>query len=1011
MFWRSLFRCIVLTPILVYVQVFGITFRTPPSDSTGVPHILEHSVLCGSRKYKTKDPFVQLLQGSLQTFLNAFTYPDRTCYVVASQNTKDFYNLINVYADAVYNPRAVSDPMVHAQEGWHLELDDKDEPLTFKGVVYNEMKGVYSSPDSLLMRESQRSIFPDNTYSVDSGGDPRVIPDLSFEQFAEFHSKFYHPANSRIYFSGDDDVYSRLQIMDEYLKEFDPSPESKPGSKVQWQSKTFSEPKRFTYPYPAGADQDETHMVMVNWLLNEKPFTPMEEMAVGILDHLLMGTTSSILRKTLMESKLGASITGGGVSDELLQATFSVGLKGVEPSKVNDVEPLILETLMKVAEDGFTEDAIASSMNTIEFQMREFNTGSFPKGLSFMLGSMSKWIYDESPTDGLKFEKPLSDLKAKISESGSKIFQDLLKTLIINNTHRTTIEMTPSKTLEAEELKVNCLVNYIMLYFREVSRVPQEEQDRLAAIKASLSEDELQNIIDKTTELKKFQATDDSQEARATIPQLELSDLTKEVVEYPIAISKNEKDTGVTVLRHELSSTSGIAYVGFGVDISALSLDDLSLLPVFTRLMTEGGAGEYDPVALSRRIGIHTGGVSISLLITPVKKDGLSESIVTDCSTMVSKLVIKGKATGENAEELFSIFSLILTETNLDAKNKVIEMLREGKSRLESGIQGSGHTYALNRMRSRYTAAGYIEEKMSGISSLYAIKALLEQAEHDWPSLLARLEKIRETILTQPTARDGMFLDLTGDAKVLATIQPSVESFLKDLPGDSKGKKLPNFYKEQHPWATDALKEMSEFAPLIDEGFVVPTQVSYVGKGGRIYETGESITGSASVVSRFLKTGYLWDNVRVMGGAYGGFCVFAQGSGFFGFLSYRDPNLSKTLDVYDAAADALMAAADDLERNPEALATAIIGAIGDMDGAKSPDQKGWTAFNRWIANESAEQRQKFRLEILSTTPADFRDFAERLRNMKDPSIAVVSSKAAFEAAAKEGKSLSLTEVV
>ena len=348
-------------------KVFGITFRTPPSDSTGVPHILEHSVLCGSRKYTTKDPFVQLLQGSLQTFLNAFTYPDRTCYVVASQNEKDFYNLVNVYTDAVFHPRAVSDPMVHAQEGWHLELDNKEEPLTYKGVVYNEMKGVYSSSDSLLMRQSQRSVFPDNTYAVDSGGDPKVIPELSYDQFVDFHSKFYHPANSRIFFSGDDNVEKRLEIMDEYLSEFGPSPESKPASEIQWQKKVLTEPIRETHPYPAGADEEETHMVMVNWLLNDKPFTHTEELTVGILDHLLMGTSSSILRKNLMESGLGAAITGGGLSDELLQATFSLGLKGVKPGDAEKVEKVIYDTLEQVANEGFDEEAIAASMNTIEF--------------------------------------------------------------------------------------------------------------------------------------------------------------------------------------------------------------------------------------------------------------------------------------------------------------------------------------------------------------------------------------------------------------------------------------------------------------------------------------------------------------------------------------------------------------------------------------------------------------------------------------------------------------------
>lgn len=971
-------------------KVFGITFRTPPEDSTGVPHILEHSVLCGSRKYKTKDPFVHLLKGSLQTFLNAFTYPDRTCYVVASQNLKDFYNLINVYADAVFHPRAINDPMVHAQEGWHLELESKDDPLTYKGVVYNEMKGVYSSPDSLLMRASQRSLFPDNTYAVDSGGDPRVIPELSFEQFAEFHRKFYHPSNARIYFSGDDDVYARLELADSYLKEFDALPEAKDKSKVAWQPKTLTEPKKEVLPYPAGADQPETHMVMVNWLLNDRPMTATEELTLGVLDHLLMGTTSAVLRKTLMESGLGDAITGGGVSDELLQATFSVGLKGVEPANVETVEKLILDTIAKVAEEGFTDDNIASSLNTIEFQMREFNTGSFPKGLSFMLGSMSKWLYEESPTDALKFEKPLAELKAAIAESGSKVFQDMLKELLVTNAHRTTVELAPSKTLEDEQLK--------------------EEQDRLAAIKSSLSDIELEEIIKKTTELKKLQASEDTPEARASIPSLKLSDLKREATEYPIAVSENEKDSGITVVRHELGSTSGIAYVNLAVDLSQLSVEDVPLLPLFTKVMMETGAGEYDSVALSRRIGTYTGGIGVTTMTTATFPKGADESIVASGENMQTKLMIQGKATSENIDELFSLYKLILTDAKFDSKSRVIELLKESRSRLESRIQGAGHSMVNSRMRARYRVGAYIDEITSGISYLDTLKQLLKQAEEDWPSLLARLEKMRETILDAPICRSGMIVDITGDEKVLESIQPSVEAFLDALPGNSNGAELPDFTSTIHPWVAEAKKLMAEKAPVVDEGFIVPTQVSYVGKAGLVYDEGERIPGSAAVVARFLRTGYLWDYVRVMGGAYGGFCTFSPFSGFFSFLSYRDPNLDKTLDVYDAAADTLMAAADAMESDPDALETAIIGAIGDMDGALSPDQKGYTAFQRWIINESPEYRQKYRDEVLNTKPSDFREFAERLKSMKNPSVAVVSSKAKFEEAAKAGKKMTLKEI-
>jgi Zn-dependent M16 (insulinase) family peptidase len=971
-------------------KVFGITFRTPPEDSTGVPHILEHSVLCGSRKYKTKDPFVHLLKGSLQTFLNAFTYPDRTCYVVASQNEKDFYNLCNVYADAVFHPRAIKDPMVLAQEGWHLELENKDDPLTYKGVVYNEMKGVYSSPDSLLMRAAQRSIFPDNTYSVDSGGDPKVIPELSFNQFAEFHHRFYHPSNARIYFSGDDDVHKRLEFMDAYLSDFDASPQYAEKSEIEWQSKTFTEPKREVQAYPAGADQPETHMLMVNWLLNEKPFTATEELTLGVLDHLLMGTTSSILRKTLMESGLGDAITGGGLSDELLQATFSVGLKGVQPDKVDNVETLVVETLAKAAKEGFSEEDIASSMNTIEFQMREFNTGSFPKGLSIMLGTMSKWLYGRSPTDALKFEEPLAELKAKIAESGSQVFTDMMQDLIIKNTHRTTIELKPSKTLEEE--------------------IVQDELKRLETIKSQLSDTDLEHIMQTTSDLKALQSAEDSPESTATIPSLKLSDLKRESTEYPIEVSKNENGSGITVVRHSLGSTSGIAYVSLAVDLSVLTLEEVSLLPIFTRAMTETGAGDYDSVQLSRKIGTHTGGVGVTDMITALHVDGVPEDVASSGENMQTKLIVKGKATTEKIDELFDIFQLILTEARFDSKQKIVEMLRESRSRMESRIQGSGHSMASARMKARYRVGAFVEELMGGITYLDTVKNLLTEAEEDWPSLLAKLERMREKILDPSICRSGMILDITGDQQVLDGIQPSVKKLLNELPGESSGKAFPDFQKEVHPWVAPAKKMMAEMMPVTDEGFIVPTQVSYVGKSGMLYDVGEKIPGSAAVVARFLRTGYLWDYVRVMGGAYGGFCQFSPFSGFFAFLSYRDPNLDKTLDIYDAAAEALDAAADAMEVNPEALETAIIGTIGDMDGSLSPDQKGSTAFQRWLINESPEYRQKYRDEILATTTGDFREFAQRLRNLKSPSIAVVSSKAKFEEAAKAGKTMALKEV-
>lgn len=433
--------------------------------------------------------------------------------------------------------------------------------------------------------------------------------------------------------------------------------------------------------------------------------------------------------------------------------------------------------------------------------------------------------------------------------------------------------------------------------------------------------------------------------------------------------------------------------------------------------------------------GTHTGGIGASTLVTAVHPEGVEQGTVVSGENLQTLLVIKGKATTDKADELLSIFSLVLTEARLDSKDKIIEILKEKRSRLESSIQSAGHSAANARLKARYRVGGYIDEITGGLTYLVSIfipltccrnclfsfphtplwqdtvKSLLDEAENDWPSLLSKLQKLRSTLLDPKTCRSGMTLDITGDKNVLDSVQPSVEKFLGGLPGSSESQENTDFYNEIHPWVEAAKPKMEALAAAGDEGFIVPTQVSYVGKAGLLYAEGETIPGSAAVVARFLRTGYLWDRVRVMGGAYGGFCVFSPFSGMISFLSYRDPNLEKTIDVYDEAADALIAAAKAMENDPDMLETAIIGTIGDMDGALSSEQKGSTSFQRWLINESKEYRQKFRDEVLGTKPSDFLDFALRLKEMKDSSVAVVSSKGAFETAAKAGKVMKLTEVL
>jgi len=938
-------------------KVFGIVFRTPPSDSTGVPHILEHSVLCGSRKYPTKDPFVELLKGSLQTFLNAFTYPDRTCYPVASQNLKDFYNLINVYLDAVLHPRAINDPAVLEQEGWHLELDDTERPLTYKGVVYNEMKGVYSSPDALMMRRTQQELFPDNTYGVDSGGTPEIIPELTFEKFRDFHGAFYHPTNARVFFYGDDPPAARLDLLDEYLREFEANPKDS-TIKVQ---KLRTEPWTVEERFPATPETADKHMVAVNWVLHDEALPLKDQLALGVLDHLLLGTSASALAKALTESNLGDDLVGGGLQDELLQNTFGIGLKGVKGVDADKVEPLILDVLRKTAAEGFDAEAVTASINTIEFGLREFNTGGFPRGLSFMLGAMSEWLYDRSPLDALRFEKPLAELKASL-DKGEPVFESLIQKYLVGNGHRVTVKMVPDLGLEAEQQAA--------------------EEDRLAKIKAAMSADDLAQVVRATEALKKRQAQPDSPEDVAKLPRLSLADIERENREIPISVDEREPMApgarAPTLVTHAIPS-SGIVYADVCFDASALTLEDAPLLPLLTSCFLETGTTAKDRVALSQEIGTHTGGIRTATLLAQPSEAG---GVVTEADKLFAYVCVRGKAVAEKAPRLFELMRQVASDANLDDQRRIVEMLKESVAGFRAQIPAAGHTFADARLRARYSAAGFLGDLTGGVAAYEETKKLLELAEKDWPALSQRLKTLRAKLVSA----DGLVINLTGDESTLATATPVAEQMLADLPASrpaADGGIL---------WAQAPIAEAK-----VNEGLVVPTQVNYVAKGGQLYKPGEKVSGTASVVSRYLRTGYLWDTVRVMGGAYGGFCRFSPQNGLFTYLSYRDPNLVGTLDNYDGAADHLRS----LELSQSELEGAIIGTVGDLDRPMQPDTKGFMSLQQWLAGETAEDRQARRDELLATTLKDFREFGDRLAELnKSGTVCVVGSKAAIQKASE-----------
>ncbi|CAK9315812.1 unnamed protein product [Citrullus colocynthis] len=912
-------------------KVFGIVFRTPPSDSTGIPHILEHSVLCGSRKYPVKEPFVELLKGSLHTFLNAFTYPDRTCYPVASTNTKDFYNLVDVYLDAVFFPKCVEDFKTFQQEGWHYELNDPSEDISYKGVVFNEMKGVYSQPDNILGRVTQQALFPDNTYGVDSGGDPRVIPKLTFEEFKEFHSKFYHPGNSRIWFYGDDNPVERLRILKEYLDMFDASPVSN-QSKIE-QQRLFSEPVRIVEKYPSGdgGDLKKKHMVCVNWLLSEKPLDLETELTLGFLDHLMLGTPASPLRKILMESGLGDAIVGGGIEDELLQPQFSIGLKGVLDDDIPKVEELILNTFKKLAEEGFDNDAVEASMNTIEFSLRENNTGSFPRGLSLMLRSIGKWIYDMDPFEPLKYEEPLKALKARIAAEGPKaVFSPLIEKFILNNPHRVTIEMQPDP--------------------EKASRDEAAEKEILQKVRESMTEEDLAELARATQELRLKQETPDPPEALKCVPCLCLEDIPKEPIRVPTEIGNVN---GVTVLQHELF-TNDVLYSEVVFDMSSLKQELLPLVPLFCQSLLEMGTKDLTFVQLNQLIGRKTGGISVYPFTSSIRGND------NTCTHMI----VRGKAMSGCAEDLFNLMNCILQEVQFTDQQRFKQFVSQSKSRMENRLRGSGHGIAAARMDAKLNSAGWISEQMGGLSYLEFLQTLEEKVDQNWVEISSSLEEIRQSLLS----RKNCLVNVTADGKNLIKSEKFIGKFLDLLPNQPVIK--------NSTWNARLSSD--------NEAIVIPTQVNYVGKAANIYETGYQLDGSAYVISKFISNTWLWDRVRVSGGAYGGFCDFDTHSGVFSFLSYRDPNLLKTLDVYDGTVDFLR----ELDLDDDTLAKAIIGTIGDVDSYQLPDAKGYSSLLRYLLGITEEERQRRREEILSTSLKDFKNFADALEAVRNKGVVV-----------------------
>ncbi len=918
-------------------KVFSINFRTTPKDSTGVPHILEHSVLNGSEKYPVKEPFVELLKGSLATFVNAMTFPDKTCYPVASQNVQDFYNLIDVYMDAVLHPLLQKETLM--QEGWHYEINDPNEPLTYKGVVFNEMKGAYSSPDGVLETRVAESLFPKHIYGVDSGGDPRNIPDLTYENFKAFWETYYHPSNSFIYFYGNDDPEKRLKLMEGYLKPY----KKKKVKSVVPLAKPFKRPKKVEYPYDAGDDKDieKKNYLVVNWKLPDTSDAVLN-FSLRMLGHILIGTPASPLRKALMDSGLGEDLAGLGMETQLRHLVFSTGLKGTRKRHAKKIEKLIFDTLDALVRDGIDRDMIAASMNTFEFRLRENNTGSYPRGIALMQRVLTTWIHDEDPFKLLAFEAPLNEIKNRLT-ANPRYFESLIQTHLLENIHRTTLRLTPDPELG--------------------HRLEEEEKARLAKVRESLDESQIAELVETTKKLKLRQETPDSAETLETLPVLKLEDLEKTSKSIPIAELEMQD---ANVLYHDLF-TNGIVYLDLGFDLHTLPRELLPLVEIFGRVLFETGTDTEDYVKFSQRIGKSTGGVHASAV--SVAALGSKANVL--------KLVVRGKATMNQAGELLNIVRDALLHAKLDSRERLKQMVLEEKAGLESGLVPGGTGFVNTRLRAQFDEAGWANDQMRGIAYLFALRELANDIDKKWKSVLKKLETVRELLIN----RKALICNVTLDADNWKTFQPQLDSFLSALP--SREPKLFSYNFQPSPKK---------------EGLTIPAQVNYVGKGANLYEFGYQQDGSAEVIMGYLRMTHLWEKIRVQGGAYGAHVVFDDRSGVLTFLSYRDPNITSTIDSYDKAADFLKNI-DSSRLSDNELTKAIIAAIGDLDAYQLPDAKGYTSMMRHLTGRTEEMRQKTRDQVLSTNGEDFIAFGEVLEKVaQSNAVAVMGSQHAIESA-------------
>lgn len=910
-------------------KVFYIGFRTPPEDETGVPHIIEHTTLCGSKKFPVKDPFIELAKGSLNTFLNAMTYPDKTVYPVASCNDQDFKNLMDVYLDAVFNPNITKYEEIFKQEGWHYELTGKDDELKINGVVYNEMKGAYSSPDEVLSSQIYRSLFPDNTYSKDSGGNPEYIPKLTYEAYLDFYHKYYHPSNSYIYLYGDMDVVERLEWLDkEYLSMYD---YKKVNSEINKQP-AFDEIKNVEAQYSITMDDSQENKTYLSY--NRVVGDSLDKMlyqAFDVLDYALVSSPGAPVKQALIDAGIGDDVYGS-YDAGILQPVFSFVAKNANASQADEFESIIENTLKEVVKTGINKEALLAGINSSEFKFREADFGQFPKGLLFGLNCLDSWLFDDmKPFIHLECLGTFAKLRKAVD---TDYFEKLIQEYLLDNTHGSSVTVKPKRGLgnEREEALAKELSDY----------------------KASLSDEEIKKLIEDTEHLKKYQEEPSSDEDLRKLPMLTRADMKKNAMPFS---NIEDELLDVKVVRHDIES-NGIDYISFLFDAGDFAQSELGYLGFFTNALGLVSTEKYSYTDLANATNIYTGGISTGTASHPDIKDR---------NNFVFKFEVKLKVLEKNLDKALELMEQMLLSSDFTDTKRLGELVAQIKARLQANLSSSGHLVAAMRSMSSFSRYALYQDELKGVAFYRSICRIEKELSESPKSVSDKLAAIAKKLF----ARNRMLISFTGNNEAYGNAKPSLE---KVIAGFNKMSAVGNQAEVHFNTAKEA--------------FIDASQIQYVAKTGDFICEGYEYTGALRLLRIILSYDYLWINVRVKGGAYGCMNTFLR-SGESYFVSYRDPNLSDTLDVYDRIPEYIKNFSPD-ERD---MTKYIIGTFSALDTPMNPEAKGSRSLSAYLEGITYEQIQKERNEILNAQPEDIRRLADLVEAvLKKDSICVIGNE-------------------